>query len=73
VADQNLDQYVIDRYRYYRYRNFRGAPISRDNPLEYDINITGFGRGAASARDFANQVISRQNAGYFRGLRGVDG
>jgi RHS repeat-associated protein len=68
-----LDQYVIDRYRYYRDRNFRGAPISRDNPLEYDIDITGFSRGAASARDFANQVISRQNAGYFRGLSGIDG
>jgi RHS repeat-associated protein len=70
---RTLDQYVIDRYNYYRDRNFRGAPIGRDNPLEFDLDITGFSRGAASARDFANQIISRQNAGHFRNLRGVDG
>lgn len=34
-----------------------------------DVNVIGFSRGAAMARDFANSVASRIRSGYYLGLR----
>lgn len=37
------------------------------------LDVIGFSRGAASARDFVNHVVDRANSQYYRNLPGVDG
>ena len=39
--------------------------FSQENPLIITLDIIGFSRGAAAARDFANQVINRKNNNYY--------
>jgi len=63
-----LDAYVRDRLGYYL---DAGATIGPESPLQFDIDVVGFSRGAAAARDFANQVLRRRDNGYYREL--VDG
>ena len=43
--------------------------ITAKDPLIVTLDIIGFSRGAAEARDFANQVISRRDAKYYRDTR----
>lgn len=49
----NLDEYLRE-----------GAPGSQ-NGTQVMIDIVGFSRGSAAARMFANQVLSRRDAGYY--------
>ncbi len=65
---ERLDDYVRDRFGYYL---DAGATIGPESPLQFDIDIVGFSRGAAAARDFANRVLRRRDNGYYREL--VDG
>ena len=49
---------------------------SQEAPLIITLDIIGFSRGAAAARDFANQVIERKNRNYYNkdlfGFTGTD-
>lgn len=65
---ERLDAYVRERLGYYL---DAGATIGPGSPLQFDIDIVGFSRGAAAARDFANRVLRRRDNGYYREL--VDG
>ncbi|MBB4842636.1 RHS repeat-associated protein [Paucibacter oligotrophus] len=40
-------------------------PYSKEAPLSITLDIVGFSRGAAAARDFSNQIIARKKADYF--------
>jgi uncharacterized protein RhaS with RHS repeats len=51
----NLDNYVRDRYNLDAQRR----TINRADPVRITLDIIGFSRGAAAARDSANQVIQR--------------
>lgn len=53
--------------------NVKHEEISSAKPLTITLDIVGFSRGAASARDFANTVVARANSGYYRNLEGVNG
>lgn len=64
---ERLDGYVQGRYGYYV---DAGATIGPDTPLRFDLDVVGFSRGAAAARDFANRVMRRRAAGYYRELVG---
>ncbi|MEZ5729520.1 MAG: DUF2235 domain-containing protein [Burkholderiaceae bacterium] len=63
-----LDDYVGGRFDYFA--NLSDTAIGPDAPLVYEIDIVGFSRGAAAARDFANQLLVRRDGGYYRGLTG---
>src|SRR5690606_1894923 len=65
---ERLDAYVRDRLDYYL---DAGATIGPGSPLQFDIDVVGFSRGAAAARHFANRVLRRRDNGYYREL--VDG
>ncbi|MBA3623269.1 MAG: DUF2235 domain-containing protein [Methylibium sp.] len=39
---------------------------SQDDDTAIDIDITGFSRGAAEARDFANQLVGNLENGYYK-------
>ncbi|MDP2371658.1 RHS repeat-associated core domain-containing protein, partial [Rhodoferax sp.] len=58
-----LDTHIKEKVRL---TNEAGTPISKDNPVAIILDIVGFSRGSAAARDFANQVISRRDANYYR-------
>ncbi|MEW6416081.1 MAG: RHS repeat-associated core domain-containing protein [Pseudomonadota bacterium] len=66
-----LDLYVAKKVD--NVLNVKGGEISPANPLVITLDIIGFSRGAAAARDFANTVVSRANSGYYRQLDGVNG
>ncbi len=68
---QRLDDYVKAKVE--DVMNVKHQTISPENPLEITLDIVGFSRGAASARDFANTVVTRANSGYYRNLEGVNG
>ena len=53
--------------------NVKNQAISSDNPLVITLDIMGFSRGSAAARDFANTVVTRANSGHYRNLEGVNG
>jgi Uncharacterized alpha/beta hydrolase domain (DUF2235) len=65
----NLDQFAIERYKLER----QNRTITTQDPLNLTLDVMGFSRGAAQARDFVNQVLERRNSGYYRNLRGIDG
>jgi RHS repeat-associated protein len=53
--------------------NVKNEGISPNYPLIITLDIVGFSRGSAAARDFANTVVSRAKNGYYRNLEGVNG
>ena len=57
-----LDRYVKTKTPLEKSRR----QISRQDPLVVTLDIVGFSRGSAEARDFVNQVISRRDANYYR-------
>jgi RHS repeat-associated protein len=71
IDDQlaRLDRHVRQKFQLESARR----SITRDDPMVLTVDVVGFSRGATAARDFANQVISRRDAGYYRNLAGVDG
>ncbi len=66
-----LDLYVTKKVD--NVLNVKHTEISATKPLVITLDIVGFSRGAASARDFANTVVARANSGYYRKLDGVNG
>jgi RHS repeat-associated protein len=65
----NSQLYALDRYVRERWRNDMRADPQRygaSNPLIIPIDIIGFSRGAAMARDFAREVNKRQQDGYYQ-------
>ena len=58
-----LDQYV--KAKWDNEINEQKNTFSKDAPLVITLDIMGFSRGAAAARDFANQVIDRKNRNYY--------
>lgn len=68
---KRLDDYV--KAKVDNVLNVKGGEISPANPLVITLDIVGFSRGSASARDFANTVVARANNGYYRQLDGVNG
>lgn len=71
-VNRQLDR--LDDYLRGRLSHFldAGATIGPQSPLQFDLDVVGFSRGAAAARDFVNQVLRRRDAGYYRGLVGGD-
>jgi RHS repeat-associated protein len=59
----SLDKYV--KAKWDDEINVQKNTYSLDNPLIITLDIVGFSRGAAAARDFANQVIDRKNSNYY--------
>jgi len=59
----SLDKYV--KAKWDNEINVQKNTYSLDNPLIITLDIVGFSRGAAAARDFANQVIARKNSNYY--------
>jgi len=68
---KKLDDYVKTKVD--NVLNVKHEEISSTNPLIITLDIVGFSRGAASARDFANTVVARTNNGYYHNLYGVNG
>lgn len=64
-----LDDYVRERFAYYD-EGAGAHEISPSMPLDFNLDVVGYSRGAAAARDFANQVVGRRNTGYYRDLVG---
>jgi RHS repeat-associated protein len=60
---QRLDSYVSAKWRS---EAGLGRAFTRSNPLVITLDIVGFSRGAAAARDFANRVVIRNRNGYYR-------
>lgn len=60
---QRLDNYVSATWRSETDQN---KTFTYQNPLEITLDIVGFSRGAAAARDFANRVVIRNRNGYYR-------
>lgn len=60
---KSLDDYV--KAKWDNEINVQKNTYSLDNPLIITLDIVGFSRGAAAARDFANQVIARKNGNYY--------
>jgi len=60
---KNLDDYV--KAKWDNEINVQQNTYSLDNPLVITLDIVGFSRGAAAARDFTNQVIARKNSNYY--------
>lgn len=60
---KSLDDYVVAKWD--NEINVQKNTYSLDNPLIITLDIVGFSRGAAAARDFANQVIERKNSNYY--------
>ena len=58
----NLDTYV--KARVVEEKKVRQS--SEKDPYAITLDIIGFSRGAASARDFTNQFLSRRDLGYYR-------
>lgn len=61
---KRLDDYVRDRTDYYVTK----GELPASEPLQFDIDIVGFSRGAAAARDFSNRIAAREAAGYYQNL-----
>ncbi len=68
---KKLDDYV--KAKVDNVLNVKNQAINSDNPLVITLDIMGFSRGSAAARDFANTVVTRANSGYYRNLEGVNG
>ena len=72
---KNLDNYVKAKWQ--NEVDVQKHKFSKENPLTITLDIVGFSRGAAEARDFANQVIHRKNGNYYSktlfGFGGYDG
>ncbi len=60
---KSLDDYV--KAKWDNEINLQKNTYSLGNPLIITLDIVGFSRGAAAARDFANQVIARKNSNYY--------
>lgn len=60
---KRLDDYV--KAKWDNEINVQKNTYSQDNPLIITLDIVGFSRGSAAARDFANQVIDRKNSNYY--------
>jgi hypothetical protein len=48
----------------------RNPNLSERAPLGVTLDIVGFSRGAASAREFSNMVVDRIESGYYRDMTG---
>jgi len=73
VSRRNVQLYRLNEYIRTKVEVVGKDNISKDKPLMITLDVIGFSRGAASARDFVNYVVNRANSGYFRNLPGVDG
>ena len=58
-----LDDYVKAKWQ--NEIDVQKKTYSKEAPLIITLDIMGFSRGAAAARDFANQVIDRKNRNYY--------
>ncbi|MBN8441741.1 MAG: DUF2235 domain-containing protein [Thauera sp.] len=63
-----LDNYV--RVKWDREVRNGASSYTRTAPLMITLDVIGFSRGAAAARDFVNEVLTRRNAGYYPELAG---
>ncbi|TAH48574.1 MAG: hypothetical protein EYC67_05055, partial [Betaproteobacteria bacterium] len=63
-----LDSYV--RAKFDHETRVQGKPVIPASPLLITLDVIGFSRGAAAARDFVNEVIARRNKAYYRDLVG---
>jgi RHS repeat-associated protein len=63
-----LDSYVVAKFK--DETEVRRTTVNPERPLLITLDIIGFSRGAAGARDFANEVLTRRNAGHYRDLVG---
>lgn len=65
----NLDTYVRERTDYH-FRQADPGRFTASDPLRFDIDIVGYSRGAAAARDFANRIAELDAAGHYQELSG---
>jgi RHS repeat-associated protein len=73
VEGQVLDfnNYVAGRVRWEVDRARTSAnPVSRDNPVDIYLDIVGFSRGAAAAREFMNRINDNTRTGFYREAAG---
>jgi RHS repeat-associated protein len=64
LADAGLSFTGLDRVAY-MVRYFRQEAERADDATPMDIDIIGFSRGAAQARDFANQIVHNTRNGWY--------
>ena len=63
----NIRSYVVDRTRWEIDKASRfGQSYSPKNPLDINVDVVGFSRGAAAGREFMNRVNELTNQGYYR-------
>ena len=60
---KSLDDYV--KAKWTNEIDVQKNTYSKDKPLIITLDIVGFSRGAAAARDFTNQLIERKNRNYY--------
>jgi RHS repeat-associated protein len=58
-----LDEYVKAKWQ--NEVDVKKHEFNQRDPLIITLDVVGFSRGAAAARDFANQVINRKNSNYY--------
>ena len=61
-----LDRYTAAKWDYHVGTGQQS--FSPTNPLGLELDVIGFSRGAAAARDFANQLLERRRSGHFAEL-----
>ena len=61
-----LDGYVQARFE----SDAAARAVGPDAPVSVTVDIVGFSRGAAAARDFANRLLARRDTGHYRDLVG---
>jgi uncharacterized protein (DUF2235 family) len=64
---ESLDRYVRERTEYH-FQHADPGTFTASDPLLFDIDIVGYSRGAAAARDFANRIAERNAASYYQKL-----
>lgn len=64
----SLDNYV--RAKWDDETQQQNRSFSSTAPLLITLDVIGFSRGAAAARDFVNEVVSRRDSGYYPDLIG---
>jgi RHS repeat-associated protein len=64
---ERLNTYFVDRTKWEIEKAARfGQTYSKDQPLDIVVDVVGFSRGAAAAREFMNRVDELTRQGYYR-------